>query len=96
MDSGQAPLVWAILGGVEMRLELDAEERLLAVLVARARAREANVPDNDGNLLRARAEAVRAGLVPIQSARPRRDWDEMLLRLRQQNRQSAGALITLS
>lgn len=96
MDRGQAPLVLAILGGAELRLELDAEERLLATLVARARARDAIAPDDAGDLLKARAAAVRAGLVPIQSARPRRDWDEMLLRLRQQNRQSAGALITLS
>lgn len=91
MDSGQAPLVWAILGGVEMRLELDAEERLLAVLVARARAREANAPDNDGNLLRARAEAVRAGLVPTQTNRPRRTQDELLQALRHRNRTTSAA-----
>ena len=58
---------------IELRLGLAEEERLLDVLLERRRSRlEAPQPEVGGNLLQARADAIAAGLVPLQRSRPRK------------------------
>lgn len=92
LDVGSVdPLVFA-LGGGELRLGADAEEQLLNLLIERAltRARlELPQAAPEGDLLKARVNAIHAGLVPVQTLKQKRSTEDLLMVLRHRNRASA-------